>query len=275
MNLDKGPLGLTFLNEEFLRSSEARQLRMLAELTAPGQRFAKEEIKNTVVFFGSARSDSLEDATAKYEALEERNSLADPVSNENLQELEQARMAVKLAGYYEAARELARQLTQWSSLIEPKSKRFVITSGGGPGLMVAANRGAFEAGGPSIGLNISLPFEQTPNPYQTNQLSFEFHYFFIRKFWFAYLAKGLVVFPGGFGTMDELFELLTLIQTGKIQKKIPIVLYGKEFWQDFLNFDALLKWQVISQKDLDLFTLVDDVGEAFSLITQSLEAEYL
>ncbi|MBU3915850.1 TIGR00730 family Rossman fold protein, partial [bacterium] len=174
-----------------------------------------------------------------------------------------------------ASVELSRKLTEWSMGIAEKKKWFYICSGGGPGMMEASNLGASKAGGKSIGLNISLPFEQAPNPYQTPDISFVFHYFFIRKFWFAYLAKGLVVFPGGFGTMDELFELLTLIQTKKIEKKIPIVLFGKEFWNDFLNFEALIKWGVISENDLKLFKIIDDVDEAFEYMKDTLTKEYL
>lgn len=265
----------TFLDEEFLRSPEARQVRMLAEIAAPGQKFAKEEVKNTIVFFGSARSVSEKDARAHLEAIEEFMTRSEVITEETHAQLHRAQMDLRLSYYYEAARSLAFKLTEWSMGIVQKEKRFLICSGGGPGMMEAANRGAAEAGGPSVGLNITLPFEQNPNPYQTPKLSFEFHYFFIRKFWFAYLAKGLVVFPGGFGTMDELFELLTLVQTGKLQKKIPILLYGKEFWGDFLNFEALLKWQVISEKDLSLFKIVDNVDEAFELVKNGIIEEFL
>jgi len=275
MNSGENAPGLTYFDQEFLQSPQARQVRMLAEIVAPEQRFAKEGVENTIVFFGSARSVPMAEAKDKLEALEEMVSRMEMVSEENQAQLERARMHVKLSRYHEDAIRLAYKFTEWSNQIVQKEKRFVVASGGGPGMMEAANKGAADAGGPSIGLNISLPFEQEPNRFQTAKVSFEFHYFFIRKFWFAYLAKALLVFPGGFGTMDEMFELLTLIQTEKLQKKIPIILFGKEFWNDFFNIDALLKWQVISEKDLDLFTIVDDVDEAFELVKDALTEEYL
>ncbi|MDT8445724.1 MAG: LOG family protein [bacterium] len=266
---------LTYLNEDFLRSPEARHIRILSEIAGPAQRYEREEIKNTIVFFGSARSLPQDEAEANLEAVAELVNRAELQSDELQERYQTAQMDLKLSYYYEAARSLAKKLTEWSNSIVQKEKRFIVCSGGGPGMMEAANRGADEGHGPSIGMNIVLPFEQDPNPYQTGKLSFEFHYFFIRKFWFAYLAKGLVVFPGGFGTMDELFELLTLMQTGKLQKQIPIVLYGKEFWTDFLNFDALLKWQVISKKDLELFKIIDEVDEAFDYIKNFVTEEFL
>jgi len=275
MNTGEKSPGLTYFDQEFLQSPQARQVRMLAEIVAPEQRFEKEGIENTIVFFGSARSVPLAESTEKLDALEELFGRLEVVSEENRAELDRARMHVKLSRYYEDAVKLAYKFTEWSNGIVQKERRFVVASGGGPGMMEAANKGAADAGGPSIGLNISLPFEQEPNRFQTSKVSFEFHYFFIRKFWFAYLAKALLVFPGGFGTMDEMFELLTLIQTGKFQKKIPIILYGKEFWNDFFNIDALLKWQVIGEQDLDLFHIVDDVEEAFELVKNAITEEFL
>jgi hypothetical protein len=265
----------TYKNQDFLNSPEARQIRILCELTAPKKRFEKEEIENTIVFFGSARSISEEDALKELAKAKELIQDSETISDDIQKQIKVAETKVKLSKYYDASVDLSKKLTEWSMQIQEKKNRFYVCSGGGPGMMEASNRGASEANGESMGLNISLPFEQAPNPYQTADISFVFHYFFIRKFWFAYLAKGLVVFPGGFGTMDELFELLTLIQTKKIEKTIPIVLYGKEFWDDFLNFEALLKWGVISEKDLNLFKIIDDVDEAFEYMKSSLSKAYL
>ncbi|MCP4754201.1 MAG: LOG family protein [Proteobacteria bacterium] len=265
----------TYKNQDFLNSPEARQIRILCELTAPKKRFEEHQIENTIVFFGSARSISKTEAEENLETVRNKMKSSDS-SDEFLQDqLASAERSLKLSEYYEESAKLARRLTEWSHGIPEKEKQFYICSGGGPGMMEAANLGASQANGSSIGLNISLPFEQHPNLHQTPKLSFEFHYFFIRKFWFAYLAKGLVVFPGGFGTMDELFELLTLLQTRKIIKIIPIVLFGKEFWDDFLNFDVLIKWGVIKRSDLDLFRIFDDVDEAFEYLRDILTREYL
>jgi uncharacterized protein (TIGR00730 family) len=226
---------------EFLNSRDARVLRILAEYLEPQSRFRKERVQDTVVFFGSAR-------------LQEDGPLGK---------------------YYADARELARRITVWSDALPANERRFVICSGGGPGIMEAANRGAHDAGGKSIGLNISLPFEQSPNPYISDELNFEFHYFFMRKLWFAYLAKALVIFPGGFGTLDELFELFTLVQTQKLRKEMVLLIYGKEFWSEVLNFDALAKHGMISPEDLDLFHWADDVDTAFEVISQDLTKLYL
>jgi hypothetical protein len=265
----------TYKNQEFLSSPEARQIRILCELTAPKQRFEEQGVENTIVFFGSARSVPMEKSRQNLALLEKR--LKEPKADlETLQqELEHAKMQVKLSRYYEASASLAKKLTAWSLGFPENKNRFYICSGGGPGMMEASNKGAAEANGPSIGMNISLPFEQDPNPYQTSQLSFVFHYFFIRKFWFAYLAKALVVFPGGFGTMDELFEMLTLIQTRKVHKVVPIILFGSEFWNSFIDFNVLVKWGVIKKEDLNLFRLFDDVDEAFVYLKEVLTKEYL
>lgn len=265
----------TYKNQDFLNSPEARQIRILCELTAPKQRFEEEQVENTIVFFGSARSISMEDAQSNLKNLETTIKYSSDDSEELQGQLKKAKLDVKLAKYYEDSADLAEKLTKWSMSISKESDRFYVCSGGGPGMMEASNRGADRAGGPSVGLNISLPFEQSPNPYQSKHLSFVFHYFFIRKFWFAYLAKALVVFPGGFGTMDELFEVLTLIQTNKINKKIPIVLFGKEFWEGFINFDHLVNWGVISEKDMDLFMIFDDVDQAFNYLKEILTETYL
>jgi uncharacterized protein (TIGR00730 family) len=227
-----------YLNQKFLNSPDARALRILAEFLEPLAHFRREKVRDTVVFFGSAR----------------------------------LREEGPLAGYYQDARTLARLLTEWSEQFVNGTYRFVVCSGGGPGIMEAANRGAYEARGKTIGLNIGLPFEQLPNPYITPELSFEFHYFFMRKFWFAYLAKAMVVFPGGFGTLDEMMELLTLSQTQKLAKKITILLYGEKYWKEILNFDALVRHGMISPEDLTLFRYVDDPQTAFELLKVDLIA---
>ncbi len=227
---------LAYENDVFLKSPDARPLRIISEYLEPLSHFRHQKIQDTVVFFGSAR-------------LQEDG----PLSN-----------------YYRDARELARLVTVWAAQFNGKTCRFVITSGGGPGIMEAANRGATDAGGKTVGLNIGLPFEQFPNDYITPDLSFEFHYFFMRKFWFAYLAKAMVVFPGGFGTLDEMFELLTLVQTQKLAKKIAIVLYGKSYWTEIINFEALVRHGVIAPEDLDLFTFADTPQQAMQHLEGAL-----
>ena len=232
---------VAYLNESFLESPDARPLRMLSEYLEPLSHFRAEKIQDTIVFFGSARTDP----------------------------------DGPMGEYYQAARRLAHLVTEWSENLENPTHRFVVCSGGGPGIMEAANRGAREAGGKTIGLNIGLPFEQEPNPYITPELGFEFHYFFMRKFWFAYLGKALVVFPGGFGTLDELCEILTLAQTRKIEKKIVIVLYGSAYWKEILNFDALVKYGMIAPTDLNLFQYADSPEEALSILQVFLTKYYL
>jgi uncharacterized protein (TIGR00730 family) len=232
---------VAYLNETFLESPDARGLRILSEYLEPLSHFRDAKIQDTIVFFGSARL------------------------------TEQGR----LGRYYRDARTLARLITEWSSKLEATSHRFVICSGGGPGIMEAANRGAADAGGKTIGLNIGLPFEQRPNPYITPELSFEFHYFFMRKFWFAYLAKALVVFPGGFGTLDELFEILTLAQTRKLESKLVIVLYGTKFWNEILNFEALVEHGTIDREDLLLFQHADDPESALAVLQEQLTRYFL
>jgi len=238
---------LAYREESFLQSADSRPLRILSEYLWPLTHFRDEKIQDTIVFFGSARI------------------------HEN----------GPLGRYYQEARELAGLLTTWAASVasppdspEPH-RRFVICSGGGPGIMEAANRGASEAGGKTIGLNIGLPFEQRPNPYITPELCFEFHYFFMRKFWFAYLAKALVVFPGGFGTLDELSEILTLAQTQKLENKILIVLYGSTYWREILNFDALVKYGMISEADLSLFRFADTPQDALAILKDGLTRYYL
>ncbi len=252
---------LAYLLPEFLESDDARPIRILAEYLEPLRRFKAEKIQDTVVFFGSARVDSRERALRALRTLRARG--VQQANDEYEAELNRSRKAVEWARYYEDARELARLLTTWSMSLDSENHRFVVTSGGGPGIMEAANRGAREAGGKTVGLNIRLPFEQGANPYITDGLHFEFHYFFMRKFWFAYLAKALVIFPGGFGTLDELFEILTLVQTDKLSKKIEVVLYGREYWDDVLTFKPMAEWGAIAEQDLELFHSVDTPGEAF------------
>jgi uncharacterized protein (TIGR00730 family) len=227
---------VAYLNEKFLNSPDARALRIIAEFLEPFAHFRREKIRDTVVFFGSARL--AEDGP--------------------------------LGRYYREARALAKMLTEWADQFTNGTHRFVVCSGGGPGIMEAANRGAHDAGGKTVGLNIGLPFEQYPNPYITPSLSFEFHYFFMRKFWFAYLAKALVVFPGGFGTLDELMELLTLTQTQKLAKHMTIVLYGSEYWKEIINFDALVRHGMISPEDLALFQYADTPEAALKLLQEEL-----
>nr|AUN37746.1 hypothetical protein [uncultured bacterium] len=235
------PLLLAYRNPDFLDSPDARPLRLLSEYLYPLSHFRKEKIRDTIVFFGSART---------FEAS-------------------------STGRYYTEARQLAHRLTDWSEHLDEASRRFVVCTGGGPGIMEAANRGASEAGGKTIGLNIGLPSEQRPNPFITPSLNFEFHYFFMRKFWFAYLAKALVVFPGGFGTLDELSEILTLTQTEKLVKKMVVVLYGTTFWKEIINFDALVRHGMIDERDLNLFQYADDVDSAFRILTDGLTKHYL
>ena len=224
---------LAYENESFLSSPDGRFLRILAEYSEPLTRFRREQIQDTVVFFGSARFHS--EAAAKKDLSRIQGDGAKSVKVKRDLQNKKALAAVNMARYYEDARKLANMFTKWAMEIPPRRRRFVVTTGGGPGIMEAANLGAHEAGGKTIGLNIHLPFEQDPNPYITPSLNFEFHYFFMRKFWFAYLAKALVIFPGGFGTLDELFEILTLAQTEKLAKKILVVIYGSEYWSKVLN----------------------------------------
>ncbi len=232
---------VAYKNEAFLDSADARPLRILSEYLEPLSHFRREKIRDTIVFFGSAR-------------LKEDGPMG---------------------RYYRDARTLARMVTEWSESIQNSSRRFVVCTGGGPGIMEAANRGARDADGKTIGLNIGLPFEQLPNRYISPELCFEFHYFFMRKFWFAYLAKALIVFPGGYGTLDELMELLTLVQTDKLAKKVVIVLYGSSYWKEIVNFEALARYGMISESDLSLFQYADTPEEAFEILKDGLTRYYL
>jgi uncharacterized protein (TIGR00730 family) len=270
-HLESAPVA--YQNEPFLDSPDGRILRILAEYQEPLARFRREQIQDTVVFFGSARFQGHKSASETLATIE-RNHSATPT--EDLQkELKRALAAVHMARYYEDARKLAHMLTEWSIQIPARRRRFVVTTGGGPGIMEAANLGAREAGGKTIGLNIQLPFEQSPNQYITPALNFQFHYFFMRKFWFAYLAKALVIFPGGFGTMDELFEILTLAQTDKLAKKILVVIYGSEYWNRILNFQAFVDAGTISPQDLDQFKIVDAPEAAFEFLRDGLTEHHL
>src|SRR5271157_1714470 len=267
------PAPLAYKNEPFLNSPDGRILRILAEYQEPLSRFRREQIQDTVVFFGSARFQGSAAARKNLTAAERNDAKAPAPQQEK--NLKQAIAAVDMARYYEDARRLAFLLTKWSIQIPARRRRFVVTTGGGPGIMEAANLGAHEAGGKTIGLNIQLPFEQNPNSYITPSLNFQFHYFFMRKFWFAYLAKGLVIFPGGFGTMDELFEILTLAQTDKLAKKILVVIYGSAYWKKIVNFEAMVDAGVISAPDLELFTMSDSPEESFEFLRDGLTTHHL
>lgn len=265
---------LAYENKKFLNSPDGRILRILAEYQEPLARFRRERIQDTIVFFGSARFHSRSQSEETLQLLERSGSatLAPPEEQERIR---LAKADVAMARYYEDARRLAFLITQWSKSINQQRSRFVICTGGGPGIMEAANLGASEAGGQTIGLNINLPFEQMPNPYITSSLNFEFHYFFMRKLWFAYLAKALVVFPGGFGTFDEMFELLTLAQTEKLAKRISVVIYGKEYWDRVINFQALVDAGTISPNDLKLFHWANTPEEAFEWLRDELTLHHL
>src|SRR6202045_133980 len=267
------PAPLAYQNEQFLNSPDGRILRLLSEYSEPLSRFRREQIQDTVVFFGSARIHSRDSASTRLTAT--RGNSAQASAAEQAQNMKRAEAAVDMARYYEDARRLAFLLTKWSTQIPAKRHRFVVTTGGGPGIMEAANLGAHEAGGKTIGLNIHLPFEQNPNPYITPSLNFEFHYFFMRKFWFAYLAKALVIFPGGFGTMDELFEILTLAQTDKLAKKILVVIYGSKYWNRILNFQAFADAGTISPEDLNQFKIVDSPEDAFEYLRDGMTQSHL
>jgi uncharacterized protein (TIGR00730 family) len=236
---DPPRIPVAYQDPEFLDGEDARPLRILAEYLAPMHAFHRAHISSTIVFFGSAR----------------------------------LRPEGPLSKYYDAARELARLVTAWSASLPCHEHRYVVCTGGGPGIMEAANRGAADAGGKTIGLNIGLPHEQQPNPYITPGLSFEFHYFFMRKLWFAMLARALVVFPGGFGTLDEMFEILTLMQTRKLDRRVPVVLYGSSYWNEIVDFDALVRHGMIEREDLELFKFADDPAAALALLQAGITAD--
>jgi uncharacterized protein (TIGR00730 family) len=265
---------LPYLNAEFLKSPEARPIRILSEYIEPATRLRRHRVRDTIVFFGSARSVSPEVAANELELIREETKLISEPTPELRARLARAEQAAKLARYYNDAMELARRVTEWSKSLSSRH-HFIVCSGGSGGMMEAANRGASMARGQTIGLNIELPMEQEVNQYVSRELVFNFHYFFMRKFWFVYPAKALVVFPGGFGTMDELFEVLTLIQTKKPSKKMPVILFGSEFWDEVIDFDALVRWGVVNARDLEIFHKTDSVDDAFDYLTGHLETLYL
>ena len=262
-----------YQNLEFLNSPDARSLRILSEFLEPLRRFRYNGIKDTIVFFGSARTSPRKDALSGLRKVEKRIKGRTRISPALQDQLQRAQAQLEISRYYEDAAELSQRLTQWSKKLY-HHHRFVICSGGGPGIMEAANKGAAKARGKSIGLNISLAFEQFPNRYVSKELNFEFHYFFMRKFWFAYLGKAFVMFPGGFGTLDEMMEVLTLLQTGKIKKKVTLVLYGSEYWKKLINFEMMVGYGVISREDLSLFTFADTPKDAFDYLTRELRKNY-
>jgi uncharacterized protein (TIGR00730 family) len=260
-------------NLRFLNSPDARALRLLSEFLEPMSRLRRAGIRDTIVFFGSARLKSRHEALKQLKRAQSLVSKRVGVTPNKLRQLQDARTDLEMARYYEDAVVLAKMLTQWSKKLFHLS-RFVVCSGGGPGIMEAANKGAHLAGGRSLGLNISLPLEQYANKYISKELNFEFHYFFMRKFWFVYLSKALIVFPGGFGTFDELMEVLTLIQTNKLRKKITVLLYGKEFWDKVIDLDLLIRMRLISPTDLDLFAYADTPEQAFKYLLKELRRNY-
>ena len=259
-------------NINFLNSADARIIRILAEFLEPQVEFKKLKIIDTIVFFGSARLKSKKEAMIELNKFKTINPKTTPLLAEKLRK---AQHQVRMSKYYEDAVELSKRLTEWSMQLPTSANRFIICTGGGPGIMEAANKGAKIAGGYSIGLNISLPFEQYVNKYVPPRLSFEFHYFFMRKFWFAYLAKCLIVFPGGFGTIDEFFEMLTLVQTGKIKKKLLLVVYDEKYWKSIINFDGLIENGVINPEDMQYLSFCNSVDEAFNCVIKHFEKNYL
>jgi uncharacterized protein (TIGR00730 family) len=261
----------------FLESTAARPIRILAEYLQPLVQLKKEGIGDTIVMFGSARIESRESALARLGKLKNKAALARVKAQraEHRETLRDARSSLEMSRYYEQARELSRRITEWAMTLGTRPRRFVICSGGGPGIMEAANRGAMEAGGKSIGLSIELPHEQFANPYISPELSLNFHYFFMRKLWFAQIAKALVVFPGGFGTMDELWEMMTLLQTGKLPKNNLIIIYGRKYWDEVLNFRAMVRWGMISPSEYKMLQFADTVDEAFDRIRSGLERYHM
>src|ERR1700730_8185925 len=285
-HLHRAPL--SYQNPAFINSPDGRLVRIISEYSEPLARFRRERIQDTIVFFGSARFREHADASRELELLDKPGSATpapdeeQPATDEEIAQgtatdlqRRRAEAGVEMARYYEDARQLASMVTKWTQTLKGRRHRFVVTSGGGPGIMEAANRGAYEAGGKTIGLNIRLPFEQHPNPYITPEVNFDFYYFFMRKYWFAYLAKALVVFPGGFGTLDEMFELLTLAQTRKLAKKITVVVYGSEYWKHVINLEMLVEKGAIAPADLELFQFADTPEEAFRILKRELTENHL
>jgi uncharacterized protein (TIGR00730 family) len=268
MKKGKRPLK-AYRNIDFLTGSEARPIRILAEFSEPYFRFKKYDITSTIVFFGSARTQPKK--TTKAAIFKYAEAYEQKPTRENEKKLSAARLRLRLSNYYEDAAELSRMLTEWAMEKETGRQKYYVCSGGGPGIMEAANKGAQQAGGKSIGLNISIPFEQDPNPYISDEFSFEFHYFFMRKYWFVYLAQAIVIFPGGFGTLDELMEVLTLIQTKKIDRPVPIVVFGQDYWREIIDLDAMARWGTISEEDIKLFNFVNSAEEGFKFLQKNLK----
>ena len=262
-----------YQNSEFLNGPGARSIRILAEFLQPQQQFRREGIKDTIVFFGSARFNSMKNCKKKLSELRLKLSKSKSNHKKLLRLIEDAETDLYMSKYYEDAVKLAKMITEWTHTLN-QPFRFVICSGGGPGIMEAANKGVSLAKGRSIGLNISLPFEQESNRFVSKDLSFEFHYFFMRKFWFVYLAKAFIMFPGGFGTLDELMEVLTLLQTKKLKKRVTIILFGKEYWNTIINFKAMVHQRVISKNDLKLFRIVNSPEEAYKFLVNDLIINY-
>ena len=270
--LNKAPKA--YHNLKFLNSPGGRNIRILTEYSEPLERFKRYKINHTIVFFGSARILPRKDAKARLNEIKKKIKQSEQVNLKLKKELRNAEMHLEMSRYYEETVELAYMLTEWAKKLK-KPNKFIICSGGGPGIMEAANRGAAKAKGFSMGLNISLPFEQYPNRFISPELNFEFHYFFMRKFWFAYLAKALVIMPGGYGTLDELMEILTLVQTQKLHKKMTVVVYGQEFWEKIINLNNMAEMQMISREDLKLFRFVNTPHEAFNYLTKELTKHYV
>lgn len=269
MKKEHKPPVKAYNNLEFLNSADARTVRILSEFYEPESRFEKNKIRDTVVFFGSARILSRKDALKFLSEAKKDKSRA------SKEKIDHAQKLLEMSRYYEDAVELSKKLTLWSMSLPVDEKRFIVCSGGGPGIMEAANKGAHLAKGQSIGLNISIPFEQFVNKYVDTELAFEFHYFFMRKFWFSFLAKALVAFPGGFGTLDEMMEIVTLIQTGKLSKPLKVIVYGESYWREVMNFDALIENGMICKDDMKIFDFCSTVDEAFEKITTHFKKHYL
>jgi len=264
-------------DQKFLGSVPARPIRIMAEYIHPLVQLKNEGIGDTIVMFGSARIESHETAQARYTRLKHTKTgkMSAEDRSRHRAALRSAKSSLEMSRYYEEARQLSHKLTTWALTLGPKPRRFVVCYGGGPGIMEAANRGAYEAGGKSIGLSIELPHEQFANPYISPELSFNFKYFFMRKLWFAQIAKALIVFPGGFGTMDELWEMLTLLQTGKLPKRNLILIYGRKYWDDILNWKAMVRWGTINEQEYEMLQFADNVDEAFDRIRAGLEKYHM
>src|SRR5246127_3595858 len=264
-------------NSEFLASTPARPIRIISEYIYPLVQLKKEGIGGPIVMFGSARIESHETASSRFTRLKKMktSNLSAARLKKHRLHLREAKSALEMSTYYEQARQLSHKITTWALSLGPRPRRFVICSGGGPGIMEAANRGAYEAGGKSIGLSIELPHEQFANPYISPELSFNFHYFFMRKLWFAQIAKALIVFPGGFGTMDELWEMMTLLQTGKLPRNNLIIIYGRKYWNEVLNFRAMVRWGMINQDEYKMLQFADTVDDAFNRIREGLEKYHM